>query len=574
MRQQLVLSALILTALGATFGCNRSAAPTTSSNPAPAPQGGGAPAEGSGDAAAGGQMPAGWVKVTMPEGPCTAWFPVKPQRSEEDIREASRGEADKGILYIADKDGIRYVVNLVGVTPAQRQKSAQRNPDDALEESLNGPAIAGAKLVEKRPIKLGKYPGLEYELRHTARYSRHRTYQNEVPFEISVGSSNRDDLKSADAERFLSSFAFAGIATSRDETAGTQKMPAGWVKVTIPEGPCEVVMPREPSKEIEPGEVVQYMYGVKINSNFGYRVVCAVQKNAKQVAIDKGDAEAHLKSHRDHSLQSIEKTNPGAKLVSDKAITYAGYPGREWQLEVAGGKGLLRYRLYLIADRRYMLNVVGSPEEVRSSDAEAFFDSFKLLKGEPKFDEPKKGSDTSPKKTGEWVALFNGKDLDGWEVYPSGTGAWKVENGILIGSGPPSHLFTKRDDYQNFRFRVEAAINDGGNSGQYFRTKFGTGFPSGYEAQINSTHRDPVKTGSLFGFGPKATVKEMLVKPDEWFTQEVIAEGNHIVIKVNDKVTVDFVDGSNTYRMGRFALQNHHQGNVVRFRRIEVQELP
>jgi len=106
------------------------------------------------------------------------------------------------------------------------------------------------------------------------------------------------------------------------------------------------------------------------------------------------------------------------------------------------------------------------------------------------------------KKDGEkgWVQLFNGKDLDGWKVYPKGTGNWKVEDGILIGSGPASHLFSKRGDYQNFRYRVEAQINDHGNSGQYFRTQFGPGFPKGYEAQINSTHGDPIRTGSLYGF--------------------------------------------------------------------------
>jgi hypothetical protein len=174
-----------------------------------------------------------------------------------------------------------------------------------------------------------------------------------------------------------------------------------------------------------------------------------------------------------------------------------------------------------------------------------------------------------------WVPLFNGKDLAGWEVYPEGTGKWRVENGILIGSGPASHLFTKRDDYENFRYRVEAQINDNGNSGQYFRTQFGPGFPKGYEAQINSTHRDKIRTGSLY----IPDVKEVLVfdqlhKPDEWFTQEVIAEGNHIIIKVNGKTTVDWKDPKNRYTKGRFALQQHDPGTVVKFRKIEVMELP
>jgi hypothetical protein len=173
-----------------------------------------------------------------------------------------------------------------------------------------------------------------------------------------------------------------------------------------------------------------------------------------------------------------------------------------------------------------------------------------------------------------WVALFNGKDLDGWKVFPNGTGPWKVEDGILIGSGPASHLFSERGDYENFRYRVEVQINDGGNSGQYFRTQFGPGFPKGYEAQINSTHRDPVKTGSLYGFGKATTVTDMLVKPNEWFTQEVVADGNHIVIMVNGKKTVDFVDEKNTHAKGHFALQQHDPGTVVKFRKIEVKELP
>lgn len=182
----------------------------------------------------------------------------------------------------------------------------------------------------------------------------------------------------------------------------------------------------------------------------------------------------------------------------------------------------------------------------------------------------------------KWTPLFNGKDLSGWKTHPKSPGKWRVEDGILIGSGPSSHLFSERGDYQNFRYRVEATINDHGNSGQYFRTKFGPGFPEGYEAQINSTHDDPIKTGSLYpgrlklqkGDRDKLVVTDILVKPNEWFTQEVIARGNHIVIKVNGKTTVDFVDANNNFTKGHFALQQHDPGSMVKFRKIEVIELP
>jgi hypothetical protein len=211
-----------------------------------------------------------------------------------------------------------------------------------------------------------------------------------------------------------------------------------------------------------------------------------------------------------------------------------------------------------------------------------------------------------------WVQLFNGKDLTGWKLHPEPNKGsivevikkeddgkvvaifgklkndkevplWRVEDGILIGSGPASHLFSERGDYQNFHYRIEAKINDKGNSGQYFRTAFGPGFPNGYEAQINATHGDPVRTGSLYpnpGLGlakyrDKITVLNNAPhKPDEWFTQEVIANGDRIIIKVNGKTTLDWHDPENRFKKGHFALQGHDPGTVVKFKKIEVKELP
>jgi hypothetical protein len=185
-------------------------------------------------------------------------------------------------------------------------------------------------------------------------------------------------------------------------------------------------------------------------------------------------------------------------------------------------------------------------------------------------------------KDAKWVQLFNGKDLTGLKTHPEDKAKWEVVDGVLKGSGGVGHIYSERGDFTNFHYRVEAKVNDKGNSGQYFRTQFGKGFPKGYEAQINSTHQDPVKTGSLYRFAgnlPKEvmeqiTVKEQLVKPDEWFTQEVIANGNHIVIKVNGKTTVDFKDPNNTFTKGHFAIQQHDPGSVIQIKKIEVQELP
>jgi len=193
------------------------------------------------------------------------------------------------------------------------------------------------------------------------------------------------------------------------------------------------------------------------------------------------------------------------------------------------------------------------------------------------------GGDKKGDEKGKWVVLFNGKDLTGWKTHPDDKAKWEVKDGAIVGTGPAGHLFSERGDYENFRFRVEAKINDKGNSGQYFRATFAKAFPPGYEAQINSTHGDKVRTGSLYPDGrdgytaeeKKMTlVFDKLVEPDTWFTQEVIAEGNHIVIKVNGKTTVDFTDTKNRHTKGHFAIQQHDPGGVIMIRKAEVMELP
>ena len=92
----------------------------------------------------------------------------------------------------------------------------------------------------------------------------------------------------------------------------------------------------------------------------------------------------------------------------------------------------------------------------------------------------------------------------------------------------------------------------------------------GYEAQIAGDRGDAQKTGSLYGL---AKITEHLVKHDDWFTLEVIAQGNHIQIFVNGKKTVDFKDPNNTYTKGHFALQGHDPGSVMTFRKVEYKPL-
>lgn len=168
-----------------------------------------------------------------------------------------------------------------------------------------------------------------------------------------------------------------------------------------------------------------------------------------------------------------------------------------------------------------------------------------------------------------WTKIFDGKTLKGWKATEKPE-HWKVEDGVIVGRGSRSHLFYTVREFENLEFKAEVMINKGGNSGMYFRAAFGGGWPKGYEAQVNSSHRDPKRTGSLYNF---VDIKKKLVPDDTWFTQHITVQGNHIVIRVNGKVVVDFIDKKNTYKKGYVAFQQHNLGSIVRYRKVMVKPL-
>ncbi len=168
-----------------------------------------------------------------------------------------------------------------------------------------------------------------------------------------------------------------------------------------------------------------------------------------------------------------------------------------------------------------------------------------------------------------WVSMFDGKSLDGWKANGN-PDSWSAKDGTIVGDGDASHLFWMTRECGDCEFKADVKISDGGNSGMYFRTAFGPGFPKGYEAQVNSSHKDPKRTGSLYNF---KNIYEQLVPPDTWFNQHIIAQGNHIIIKVNEKTVVDYTDEKNTYTNGYFALQQHNKGSVVTFKNLMMRPL-
>jgi len=179
---------------------------------------------------------------------------------------------------------------------------------------------------------------------------------------------------------------------------------------------------------------------------------------------------------------------------------------------------------------------------------------------------------SNPSEKG-WVSLFNGQDLTGWRA--SEKGDFRVEDGAIVVRGNRAHLFSDRE-FTNFEFKCEIMTGPNSNSGLYFHTQYEESWPSrGYEVQVNTSHGDPVKNGSLWGvvrsFDP-------IAKDNEWFTLEVKVQGKHVVTKVNGNVVVDYnelegVTGGRRIDKGSFAIQAHDPKSVVRYRNIMVREL-
>lgn len=188
----------------------------------------------------------------------------------------------------------------------------------------------------------------------------------------------------------------------------------------------------------------------------------------------------------------------------------------------------------------------------------------------------------------EWKVLFDGKTFDGWKKTEH-LDSWNIVEGNLQCSGERSHLFYVGEDkpFKNFEFECESMTSAGSNAGIYFHTKVqDEGWPKyGYECQVNITHKDPKKSGSLYGVvNVSAEDLAGVIEDDKWYKTSIKVEGRHITIKVNDKVTVDYTEPEGQeastknferrLNEGTFALQAHDPKSVVSFRNIKVRRLP
>ena len=205
----------------------------------------------------------------------------------------------------------------------------------------------------------------------------------------------------------------------------------------------------------------------------------------------------------------------------------------------------------------------------------------------------------------EWKPLFNGIDLQGWEL--KGEGDWQVlAGGILIGHavseekapfGPwpvsltqkqyhnwrqaQSWLYTTRE-FGEFNLRLEYLTPSGGNGGVSIRDntrgRFAYGANpdfdrtparNGYEIQILNGVKTKYPSGSIYLFAPAAFGHE---KKNDWNTLEIESRNAGIRVKLNGHDVAAHPGDPARPKTGPIGLQLHDRFSVILFRNIQIRE--
>ena len=194
----------------------------------------------------------------------------------------------------------------------------------------------------------------------------------------------------------------------------------------------------------------------------------------------------------------------------------------------------------------------------------------------------------SPAQDGEWVSLFDGKTLDGWE-QKNGTATYRAEDGCVVGKtteGSPNSFLCTPKDYGDFELKFEVKVDDALNSGVQIRSQSKPEFNNGrvhgpqVEIAVNGSagrvYGEGLKTGWL---SPESDEKaKAAFKKGEWNRFLVRCEGKRIRTWVNDVPVIDFEEDKTGMSSGFIGLQVHgiKKGTgpyEVRWRNILIRQL-
>lgn len=219
----------------------------------------------------------------------------------------------------------------------------------------------------------------------------------------------------------------------------------------------------------------------------------------------------------------------------------------------------------------------------------------------------------APMHAQQWHNLFNGTNLDGWEVR--GEGIWTVmQDGPLLGQhahpnaddpfgkwpisldqyqtwqGRQAWLYTV-DQFGEFDLHVEYWIPPQGNSGvsirDVSRAHYAIGEPDsarpdlvgpvrstpahiGYEIQIVSGDNNRYPSGSVYAF---VAAKRGVQKAGEWNNLDIESRNEIIRVTLNGLRVAESAGDPVRPRVGPIGLQLHDQFTFALFRNIQIRAI-
>ncbi len=205
---------------------------------------------------------------------------------------------------------------------------------------------------------------------------------------------------------------------------------------------------------------------------------------------------------------------------------------------------------------------------------------------------PPEGAGTQP----EFVKLYDGQDLAGWEVQHGRLSAWKANGELLSCVGSGGGWLRTAKLYSDFVLRLEYRIPKDGNSGVGLRfPPKGDPAHEGMEIQILDDQADVYQKMHLVpaqhtgGIYYQAPAKQGVAKPPgEWNRYQITCLGPHVIIELNGQVVNDvmvdeFKKGAGGHKalaerpqVGYVGLQSHESGGKfepIDFRDIELKDL-
>lgn len=183
---------------------------------------------------------------------------------------------------------------------------------------------------------------------------------------------------------------------------------------------------------------------------------------------------------------------------------------------------------------------------------------------------------------GQWVDLFNGKDLSGWKIL-GGEGEYKIKGNEIVGltKGRANTFLATEKAYGDFVLELEVWVDFRMNSGIQFRSAQNeSGRVFGYQAEIDPSVR--AYSGGLYDEGRRDWLYPLSLndkgrrafKGGKWNKYRIEAVGSSIRIWVNDMCTAYVEDDVSP--SGFIALQVHgvgteeEWGRKVKWRNIRI----